>query len=156
DERRKAAMNGALRESYEAYQAAFSHDLNHFWSGLAALQMGTVFLDLSEGDDGAWQLTFDKDDEAQAYRQQLVKDVEALRLLVPASAEAGLLRLSDTDPDRMWAEISKADVLFLTEPRAQRVINRYRDAIPKDSPFTWDAAKGQLQLFADLGVKADL
>ncbi len=156
DERRQAAMNQTLRESYEAYHEAFFHDLNHFWSGLAALQMGTVFLDLSEGDDGSWQLTFDKDDEAQAYRQQLVKDVEALRLLGPASADAGLLRMPDTHPDRIWAEISKADVLFLTEPRAQRVINRYRDAIPKDYPFAWDATRGQLQLFADLGVKADL
>ena len=156
DERRQAAMNQTLRASYEAYHEAFSHDLNHFWSGLAALQMGTVFLELSEGDDGAWQLTFDNDQEAAAYRQKLVKDVDALRLLVPASVDAGLLRIPDTHPDRIWAEISKADVLFLTEPRAQRVINRYRDAIRKGDPFDWDAAKGQLQLFADLGVKADL
>jgi hypothetical protein len=46
--------------------------------------------------------------------------------------------------------------LFLTDQRAPRVINRYRDVIPEDKPFVWDAAKGQLQLFADLGVKADL
>jgi hypothetical protein len=48
-ERRQAAMNQALREAYEACRAAFYQDLNHFWSGLAALQMGTIFLDLSEG-----------------------------------------------------------------------------------------------------------
>jgi hypothetical protein len=64
--------------------------------------------------------------------------------------------MHDTDPGRVWAEISKADVLFLTEPRAPRVINRYKDVIPQDHLFAWDAAKGQLQLFADLGVKADL
>jgi hypothetical protein len=156
DERRQAAMNQALREFYDAYREVFSHDLNHFWPGLVALQMGTIFLDLSEGDNGAWKLTFDNDPEAETYRQKLAKDVEALRLLVPASAEAGLLRMPDTDPNRIWAEISKADILFLTEPRAERVINRYRDVIPKDKPFAWDAAKGQLQLFADLGVKADL
>ena len=156
DERRQAAMNQALRESYDAYQEAFSHDLNHFWSGLGALQMGTIFLDLSEGEDGAWKLTFDNDPEAEAYRQKLAKDVEALRLLIPASAEAALLRMHDTDPERVWAEISKADVLFLTESRAQRVIIRYKNVILKNHPFAWDAAKGQLQLFADLGVKADL
>jgi hypothetical protein len=156
DERRQAAMNQALRESYEAYREVFSYDLNHFWPGLVALQMGTIFLDLSEGDNGAWKLTFDNDPAAEAYRQKLAKDVEALRLLVPASAEAGLLRMPDTDPDRLWAEISKADMLFLLESRAERVINRYRDVIPKDKPFAWAAAKGQLQLFADLGVKEDL
>jgi hypothetical protein len=156
EERRQAAMNQALRESYEAYREVFSHDLNHFWPGLVALQMGTIFLDLSEGGNGTWKLTFDHDPEAEAYRQKLAKEVEALRLLVPASAEAGLVRMLDTDPDRIWAEISKADMLFLLESRAERVINRYRDVIPKDKPFAWDAAKGQLQLFADLGVKADL
>jgi len=40
DERPAAAMNQTLRESYEAYHEAFFHDLNHFWSGLAALQDG--------------------------------------------------------------------------------------------------------------------
>ena len=101
DERRQAAMNQALREFYEAYREAFSNDLNHFWSGLGALQMGTIFLDLSEGDAGSWKLTFDHDPEAEAYRQKLVKDVEALRLLVPASVEARLLRMHDTDPERV-------------------------------------------------------
>jgi tetratricopeptide (TPR) repeat protein len=156
EERRQAAMNQALRESYDAYREVFSHDLNHFWSGLVALQMGTIFLDLSEGDNGAWKFTFNNDREAKAYRQKLVKDVKSLQLLVPASVEAGLMRMHDTDPNRIWAETSEADVLFLTEQRAPRVINRYRDVIPEDKPFVWDAAKGQLQLFADLGVKADL
>ena len=156
DERRQAAMNQALRTSYEAYRAAFYQDLNHFWPGLAALQMATVFLALSEGEDGAWKYTFDNDDQADAYRRKLATDVEALRLLVLTSAEAELLRLPPTDPERVWAEISKADVLFLTEPNAQRVIHRYRDVLPKDNLFAWDAVKGQLQLYADLGVQADL
>ncbi len=156
DERRKAAMNQALRESYEAYRQAFYQDLNHFYPGLAALQMGMIFLDLSEGEDGSWKSTFDDDDEADAYRRKLAKNVAALRLLVPASVEAGLQQLNHTDPERVWAEISKADVLFLTEQNEQRVIYRYRDMIPTDKPFAWDAAKGQLQLFAELGVKTAL
>jgi hypothetical protein len=156
DERRQAAMNQSLRESYEAYRAAFYQDLNHFWSGLAALQMGTIFLDLSEGEDGSWRYTFDDDTQAEAYRRKLATDVEGLRLLVPTSVEAGLLRLTRTDPNRVWGEISKADVLFLTEQNESRVITRYKDVIPKDNPFACDAAKGQLQLFAELGVKADL
>jgi hypothetical protein len=155
-ERRQAAMNQALREAYEAYRAAFYQDLNHFWSGLAALQMGTIFLDLSEGGDDLWKSTFDDDARADNYRRELTKDAATLRLLVPASVEAGLHRLSPADPDRVWAEISKVDVLFLTEPSEPRVIQRYKDVIPKDNDFAWDAVKGQLQLFAALGMKADL
>jgi hypothetical protein len=154
--RRLAAMSQALRRSYEAYHAAFYQDLNHFYSGLTALQMGMIFLDLSSGEDEAWKTTFDDDNQADTYRRKLAKDVEALRLLIPASVEAGLQQLKPTDSNRVWAEISRADVLFLTENNEQRVINRYKDTIPRDNPFAWDAAKGQLQLFASLGVKADL
>jgi hypothetical protein len=32
----------------------------------------------------------------------------------------------------------------------------YSDAIPLDKPFAWDSARGQLELFASLGVKAEL
>ena len=65
--------------------------------------------------------------------------------------------MSHDDPDYFWAEISAADVLFLTpEGREQRVIAAYGDAIPLDKPFAWDAARGQLELFASLGVKAEL
>ena len=43
----RGGHESAARDSYEAYARAFREDLNHFWSGLAALQMGTIFLDLS-------------------------------------------------------------------------------------------------------------
>jgi hypothetical protein len=156
DQRRAAATNQALRECYEAYRKAFYQDLNHFYSGLNALQMGTILLDLSAGGNNSWKNAFDNDSEAATYRQKLEQEVEQLRLLVPASIEAGLDQLAPTSPDRIWAEISKPDILFLTEQNEQRVINRYKDVLPNDNPFAWDAAKGQLQLFAALGVKADL
>ena len=155
EERRKAAMNRALIRSYEAYQDAFFEDLNHFYPGLNALQMGTILLDLTGGD--AWYDAFQNDREADNYLEKLKKEISSLRSLIPMSVEAGLRRLDDGDPDRIWAEISKADMLFLTDTKREtRVIGAYRDAIPKDKPFAWDAARGQLELFADLGVQSDL
>lgn len=156
EERRKAAMNQKLRDSYQAYRDAFYRDLNHFYSGLAALQMGMIFLDLSPHGNEAWRSTFDSDDEAAAYRQKLARDVEALRLIVLASIEAALQRLRPGDSERTWAEISKIDHLFLLEKIADRVINRYMDVLPKENPFAWNAARGQLKLFADLGFRAEL
>lgn len=46
--RRAAGMSQSLRACFAAYRAAFAKDLDHFWSGLAALQTGAIFLDLSE------------------------------------------------------------------------------------------------------------
>ena len=155
DERRKVAMNRALIRSYEAYRDAFFEDLNHFYPGLNALQMGTILLDLAGSD--AWNDAFENDKEADSYRENLEEQVSSLRSVVPTSVAAALRRMDDSDPDRVWAEISNADVLFLTDAkRERRVINAYRDAIPQAMPFAWDATRGQLALFADLGVQADL
>src|SRR5262245_49398789 len=133
-ERRSAAMTESLRKCFDAYRDAFRTDLNHFWSGLAALQMGSIFLELSEGND-TWKSTFDDDGQADRYRQDLVQDVDQLRAVVAASTDAALLRLAQSDPDRIWAEVSKPDGLFLIEKDDQRVVTRYRDAIPSDKPF---------------------
>jgi hypothetical protein len=145
-------MTESLRKCFDAYRAAFSTDLNHFWSGLAAVQMGTIFLDLSEGND-SWKSTFDDDGKAERYRQEIVQAVTDLRTVVASSIEAALSRLPKNHPDRIWAEVSRIDLLFLTDRDDQRVVNRYRDTIPRDNLFVWDAARGQLRLFADLGVR---
>ena len=153
EERRSTGMSQSLRECFDAYRDAFRRNLNHFYSGIAALQMGAIFLDLSEtGDD--WKAAFDGDEQADAYRRGLAQDVAALRHLVTASADGALARLPANHGDRIWAEGSKVDVLFLTEANDARVVKRYLDIVPLDSPFVWDSIRGQLQLFADLGVRA--
>lgn len=155
EKRRAAATNRALIRSYDGYRKAFFHDLNHFYSGLAALQMGTVLLDLSK--EKAWPDMFDRDSEAESYKQSLTADVATLRSIVPVSIDAGIKGMSRDDDHRIWAEISAVDVLFLTlEGREQRVVAAYGDAIPLDKPFAWDAARGQLELFASLGVKTEV
>jgi hypothetical protein len=54
-------------------------------------------------------------------------------------------------------EVGAADVLFLTDSKREgRVMGLYRDAVPVDKPFAWDAARGQLELFRDLGVQSEL
>jgi tetratricopeptide (TPR) repeat protein len=63
-ERRGAATNRMLRKAYEAYRKAYLFDLNHYWSGLAALQQGTITLELSN--EEMWQDTFDNVDQATA------------------------------------------------------------------------------------------
>lgn len=76
--------------------------------------------------------------------------------MVSQAIEAALARPNLSDGDRMWTKISAADLMFLVEERPNRVVRAYKDAIPKNARFAWDAAKGQLELFAELGIKADL
>jgi len=152
--RRSAATNRTLRKAYEAYRTAYLFDLNHYWSGLAALQQGTIALDLSK--EEMWQDTFDKVDQALAWRTELKRQLEALHPIVSQSIDTALARMARNDQNRAWAEISAADLLFLVEERPSRVIEAYREAVPKNGFFAWNAARGQLELFTKLGYKADL
>lgn len=152
--RRETATNRALREAYEAYRRAYLGDLNHYWSGLAALQQGTIALALSDGN--VWEDAFDNSDQANAYKGELQRQVEALRPMVSQATEAALARTDLSDDERLWAKISAADLMFLVEGRNKRVVEAYKNAIPRNGRFAWDAAKGQLQLFGLLGIKADL
>ncbi len=155
EDRRAAAINNGLILSYEGYKKAFYQDLNHFYSGLAALQMGVTLLSLSS--DEYWRDLFNSNSEAEAFKQSLTADVLTLKAIVPVAVDAGLKTMSRDDKERVWAEISTADVLFLTlEGRDKRVVTAYHDTIPLNKPFCWDAARGQLELFATLGVKAEL
>jgi hypothetical protein len=45
--------------------------------------------------------------------------------------------------------------MFMFEPSDGRVVMRYRDAVPRDDPFAWDAGVHAAPLFADLGVRAE-
>jgi len=152
-ERRGAATNRMLRKAYEAYRKAYFFDLNHYWSGLAALQQGIITLELSN--EEIWQDAFDNVDQALAYRTELNRQLEALHPIVSQAIEAALARMSRNDQHHVWAEISAADLLFLFEARPSRVIGAYREAATKNG-FAWNAARGQLELFAKLGYKAEL
>ena len=151
-ERREKANNSDLIKSYEAYLKAYLVDLNHYWSGLAALQMGTAALDLSK--DEAWPDAFDDYDQATGYATKLAQQVEALRSSVRLAIDAAVARLAEEGKDRVWVELSRADLLFLTEERDQKVIHAYR-AVSEADVFAWNAAKGQLQLFAELGIRSE-
>jgi hypothetical protein len=152
--RREIGTNRALREAYDAYRRAYLCDLNHHWSGLAALQQGTIALALSDAD--VWQDAFDNSDQADAYKGELKRQVEALRPMVSQAIEAALARTDFGNDERLWTKTSAADLMFLVEERSKRVVEAYKNAIPRSARFVWDAAKGQLKLFALLGIKADL
>jgi hypothetical protein len=151
--RRHQALKRSLIESYESYVEAFHTDLNRFWPGLAAVQMGTILLELSN--DSGWNGMFTDDRRARNYREELADQVPKLAAAVALSVQVAITRLAKTDPDRLWAIISDADMSFLTNDRDDRVAAAYEAAFRNASPFDWDAARRQLQLFADIGIKVE-
>jgi len=154
-ERRRIATSATLREAYEAYRDAYLTDLNHFWSGLAAFQLGQIALDLSK-DAEEWEASFPSNGGASYYREKLRQSVDQLSALLPLVIDAALERLPEGHKDRVWAKMGPADLAFLVEPNASRVARLYRDSVSESHLFAWDAAKGQMKLFDSLGFRPNL
>ena len=152
--RRERAITPNLLKSYKSYRDAYLLDLNHFWSGLAALQVAAVAKSLSG--DPAWEDIFETAREARFYAEEVQRQMEQLRASVGLAIQAALKRLPSGN-ERTWAEISRADLMFLNDKeRPTRVKNTYVSAVPESDLFAWDATTSQLKLFARLGIRSDL
>lgn len=114
--------------------------------------MATIAKVLS--DAPRWEDLFDDADRAQAYASEVGRQIELLRGSVRLAVRAEIDRLPANDCT--WAEISRADITFLTEDRPDRVEQAYIDAVPENDVFAWKSTKGQLELFASLDIRRDL
>lgn len=158
-ELRRRVLDGKALEAYQAYRAAFECDLNKFYPGLAALQMGSILRDLA--DLPTWPNLFKgRKKEAERAREDLASEIPALTHVVEAAINRAVAQAEGDE--KMWADIAAADLLFLTQPDAEwradpsAVVQAYADAIPLSKAWAFDAAGGQLRLFAALGFRAPL
>ncbi|MGM9514773.1 tetratricopeptide repeat-containing protein [Roseateles sp. DB2] len=158
-ERRERAIDRRAKDCYEAYLAAHRADLNHFFSGLTALQMGRILQSLSAHPKFV-NLFGGSAAKAHRYLEDLGEQLGQIEPVVGAAIQQAV-EASRGDA-RVWAAISAADLLFLGHARGtdtsghSAVVQAYRDAIPSQRGFYWDSARGQLALFERLGIGADL
>ena len=157
---RQQALDARALQSYESYRSAFECDLNAFYPGLAALQMGHILRLLAELP--GWRNLFKGDKRrAERAREDLANDLPALTHVVAAAIKRARAQPHASENDRLWAAIADADLLFLTVPDEEwkadpaLLASAYRDAIPPKKRFAWDATSGQLALFAQLGLRAE-
>jgi hypothetical protein len=152
------ALDARALESYQSYRRAFYADLNAFYPGLAALQMGQMLRLLAALP--SWRNLFRGDrKQADRAREDLETELPALAHVVAASIDRAREQLPEDE--RLWADIAGADLLFLTlsdeelQADPSVLVQTYRDAIPSKKLFAWDATGGQLALFAKLGYRAE-
>ena len=132
---------------------AYSGNLNHHWSGIAALQMCAVAKSLA--DEETWGDAFDTERDAREKKDDLTRAFDDLQGAVKLAIQRAQANMPPGGNDRAWADISNADWLFLTDPKDTRVRRAYTDSVPS-APWFLDAVKGQLELFVKLGIRADL
>jgi hypothetical protein len=156
DARAAALQSPELNEAFENYALGFGQDLNHFYSGLNALALLRIRIDLAGALPDVWTSGFDTDEDAQraldACNARFAQLAAAVRLSVEASQRA-LDRRPDEDK-RLWIGISSADLAFLTGTRPRAVAQRYREALAGVPRFVLGSVRQQLELYEQLEVRA--
>jgi tetratricopeptide (TPR) repeat protein len=145
--RREALLSPFLERAIDSYHRAFLLNLNNYYPGLVALSLLTIRKELIDQLPDAWKDEFDSDDKADAARGEIDASLSAL---------SGAVRLSlDADATSAWAAMSRADYQFLVARRPSAAVAAYRKALGAQRLFHSDAARKQLQIFKDLGLKTD-
>jgi len=152
DRQRSALVSPYLDESFEAYEAAFKEDLNHFYSGLNTLAMLTIQTKLADLMPDVWAERFDDDVSAERELKSRNTQVQKLSASTDLSLKATAERLEREQRTDVWAEISEADHCFLTSNRPAKVSNAYRKALADAPAFASDALRRQLSMYQDLGL----
>jgi hypothetical protein len=149
---RESAVNRRLVEAYDGFLKAYLSNLNHCRLGLAALQMCAITKDLAV--EATWEDVFNNEQTANDKKNELGDTYDQLKLAVRLSINEAQKLPTNTE-ERIWADISNAEWLFLTDPKESRVRRAYTDSVP-NTPRYLDAVISQLRLFASLEIKADL
>jgi len=152
--REKALRSPFLEESYEAYARAFGTDLNHFYSGLNALAMGSVLVELAQALPEIWSERFERDKDAESDLEERREQRQKLAAAVELSIAAAQARLRHEEKTDLWVEISAADLTVLTSKRPSRVADSYRKALAGAPGFAFGAVRDQLCIYRDLEILA--
>jgi hypothetical protein len=149
----KAALTSPyLEKSFELYRAGFIEDRNHFYSGLNALAMVTMMVELAQRQATIWQDNFDSEEDANQRLQKLKELRNDLAAGVRLAIESKQVALQRSDKTDVWVDISTADLICLTSTRPNRVAQAYKKALTDASEHAWDAVRRQLLLYQRLGI----
>ncbi len=156
EERAAAALRSPyLQNAFKNYKSAFEQDLDHFYSGLNALAMLKIMLALAQLLPDVWAEQFLNDKKAAAQLEEYEDLAPMLVAAVQLSLDATFKRFECTEQRDVWADISQADLLYITTKAPARVAAAYRRAVVMAPDFVVGSITNQLAIYRDLGVLTD-
>lgn len=158
--RQAAALRSAhLESSRRAYNEAFLTDQNHWYSGINALALLNVTLALAEAQPSVWSGRFETEDEGTDALRRLERERDMLTAAVRRSLEAEAFR-SQGQPYDVWADLTRADLRFLSSDNPDFVAAGYEEARAHlaahgRGAFPAESAAQQIRLYEGIGLFAD-
>ena len=145
---RKALMSPFLDKSYNAYHDGFERHRSHYYSGLNAVAMLSVQIELARCHPDQWALEFSSDRHAELELEErsahLLKLIAATDLAIDSSIR--------NYPEDEWAWLSRADLKLLTSDRPDQVKYEYVKCRQTIATFTGESLERQLKIYRDLAL----
>lgn len=148
----EALRSKHLRDSWENYAQGYEEHLNHYYSGLNALAMLTVQLELAAVRPEIWAELWDDDETAALEFAKLKQKRQKLAGAVESALDAAQRQVKRTGEKDDWLNASLADFRCLTMSKPERVAASYRDALANLGGFNLRSVHKQLLLYRQLGV----
>ena len=157
DERAATALGSShLEDAFENYDRAFGEHLNNFYPGLNALAMVKIMIALAKLHPDVWKRLFKTNKKAADTLEEHEERAAKLEAAVQVSLEATLNRPDLDKNEKIWAEISEADLACITtNDDPGRVAAAYKKALGAAPDFARGSARQQLAIYRDLGVLGD-
>jgi hypothetical protein len=149
--RQTLAMNSPqLRKALDEYRQGFEAEPRHYYSGLNALALAVVLMDLAVARPEMWNRRFQDEDDARAELKKLKRLRSQLEGAVEFSLLAERQRLERAEATDDWLEVSFADLAFLLG--RVNVLQLYTEALNLVGPFAVASIRRQLDIFQRLSV----
>lgn len=153
DARRLEALRSPLlRRAFEDYEHGFAEDRNHFYSGLNALAMLKVWLELAAAYPDAWLDAWPDEDEADRERRKMEKEAARIAAAVELALETAERHGEFERNPNPWLKLTLADFACVTATRPGMVAQRYREGVAAAGEFAVSVVRRQLDLYQALGV----
>ena len=171
EQRQKEALcSDYILDSFDNYKHAFESDLNHYYSGINAIGLVVIYIELAKIHPITWCSLFSDEEEASSKLRDYERMLEDLFILVNQSIETEIKRvelLIKVEFDRnvknklverlTWAKISRADLYFLKSSEKtplDSIVMKYKKSVDTSiQRFNLSSAMAQIRLFFQLGIK---
>ena len=87
--RQKALQSPFLKQAYERYSSAFNEDLNHYYSGLNALSLLVIMVELGAAYTDIWESMCDNDGDGPKQLETCRRQRDKLAAAVELTPEGG-------------------------------------------------------------------
>ncbi len=143
----KALTSPLLRRSLDGYCTGFEKHRSHYYSGVNAVAMLSIQLELAKRHPRRWLLAFDNE---KAGALALEASHEHLQKLIAATDLAIESSIKNYQSDE-WAQIARADMMLLCSDNAEKVRFGYEQCTGTDG-FNATSLQRQLKIYCDLAL----